>query len=129
MAMGMKNPRTVLLEAYAEMDRMMRVTAALAFAVLAAHWALIMAFVTPRVGTLRFLRLHYSASQGVDWVGAWYAIFTFPAVGLMAFIGNVALAAALARGSRPLGKMVLVATVLIEAVLAAAGVIAVLLNG
>lgn len=129
MAIRMRNPRAAVATAYADMDRAMRVSAALAFAVLAAHWALVMAFVVPRIGTLRFLRLHYTASQGVDWVGEWYAIFTFPAIGLLAFFGNLAFATTLAKGNRQMGRMVLVATVLIELVLAAGGVIAVLLNG
>lgn len=125
----LKKPRAIAAVADAGLDRAMRLTAAAAFAVLLVHWAFIVAFVVPRLGELRFLRLHYSASQGIDWIDDWRAIFTFPAVGLGAFVCNVAFAVALARRERELGRLLLGATVIVEAVLAVGGVIAVLLNG
>ncbi|MEY4744759.1 MAG: hypothetical protein RL272_704 [Candidatus Parcubacteria bacterium] len=129
MLIRMRNPMEIVVSSYAGMDRVMRASAAAAFAVLAVHWALIVAFLIPRLGTLRFLRLHYTASQGIDWVDDWRAIFTFPAVGLAALACNYAFAAALARNRRPLGRMILIGTVLVEAIVAVGGVIAVLLNG
>ena len=129
MAIRIGNPRSVLVAASAEMDRPMRAAAVTAFAVLVAHWLFILAFVVPRLGGLSFLRLHYTATHGIDWVAKWQAIFTFPGVGLAAFFVNVAIAAALARSNRSLGRIVLGAAVLIEILLAAGGVLAVLLNG
>lgn len=129
MAIRIGNPRPVLVAASAEMDRPMRVAAVLAFAVLTAHWLFILAFVVPRLGGLSFLRLHYTAAHGIDWVAGWQAIFTFPGIGLAAFFVNLALAAALAKTNKSLGLIVLGAAVLIEIFLAAGGVLAVLLNG
>jgi hypothetical protein len=129
MAIRIGNPRSVLAAASAELDRPMRIAAAAAFAVLLAHWLFILAFVVPRLGGLGFLRLHYTAAHGIDWVAGWQAIFTFPGIGLAAFFVNVALAAALAKNHRALGRIVLGAAVLVEVLLAAGGVLAVLLNG
>lgn len=129
MAIRIGNPRSLLVAVSAEMDRPMRVAAMTAFAVLAAHWLFILAFVVPRLGGLRFLRLHYTAAHGIDWVAEWQAIFTFPGIGLAAFFVNVAIATALARNNRSLGRIVLGTAVLVEVLLAAGGVLAVLLNG
>lgn len=125
----LKKPRAFAAAADAGLDRPMRLTAAAAFAVLMVHWAFIVAFVIPRLGELRFLRLHYSAAQGVDWIGDWRAIFTFPAIGLAAFFCNVVFASALGRRDRALGRMLMGGTVVVEVLLAVGGVIAVLLNG
>lgn len=129
MMFRMRNPREFVVTAYAGMDRVMRVAAVAAFGVLLAHWVLIVAFLLPRIGSLSFLRLHYTASQGIDWVDDWRAIFVFPAFGLVAFVCDFAFAAALARTRRQLGRMIIVGTVLVEIVVAVGGVIAVLLNG
>ena len=125
----MRNPMELVASAYAGMDRVMRAAVVAAFGILAVHWALIIAFLVPRLGTLRFLRLHYTASQGIDWVDDWRAIFIFPAFGLAALICDFAFAAALSRTRRQLGRMILIGAVLVEIVVAAGGVIAVLLNG
>jgi hypothetical protein len=109
-------------------DRPGRALAAAAFGVLAVHWAFILSFVVPRLGTLGFLRLHYSASLGVDWVGEWWKIFSFPAFGLAVFFANVALASTLGRANRMQAALVLGGTLVVEAFLAVAGVIATLLN-
>lgn len=129
MAIRIGNPRSLLVAVSSEMDRPMRVAAVTAFAVLAAHWLFILAFVVPRLGGLSFLRLHYTAAHGIDWVAEWQAIFAFPGIGLAAFFVNVAIAAALARNNRSLGRIVLGTAVLVEVLLAAGGVLAVLLNG
>ena len=107
----------------------MRIAAAGAFTVLMVHWAFIVAFIVPRLGSLRFLRLHYSAAQGIDWIDDWHAIFTFPALGLAAFFCNVAFAVVLAKRDPLLGRMLMAATVVVELMLAVGGIIAVLLNG
>lgn len=125
----MRNPRELVVSAYAGMDRVMRAATVAAFGVLLAHWVLIVAFLLPRLGTLQFLRLHYTASQGIDWVDDWRSIFIFPAFGLVALVCDFAFAAALARTRRQLGRMIAVGTVLVEVVVAVGGVIAVLLNG
>lgn len=124
-----RKPRALVAAADAGLDRAMRLTAAAAFAVLMVHWAFIVAFLVPRLGELRFLRLHYSAAQGIDWIGDWRAIFTFPGLGLAAFICNLGFSSALGRRDPVLGRMLMGATVVVEILLAVGGVIAVLLNG
>ncbi|HTM68972.1 MAG TPA: hypothetical protein VL426_06780 [Candidatus Binatia bacterium] len=124
-----KNPRALASAVNASLDKATRITAAAAFSVLMVHWAFIVAFVMPRLGELQFLRLHYSAAQGIDWVDDWRAIFLFPAVGLAAFACNVAFAVLLARRDRALGRLLMGATVVVELLVAVGGVIAVLLNG
>ncbi len=111
------------------MDVFMRAATVAAFAPLAIQWAAILAFVVPRLGTLHFLRLHYTAAQGIDWVDVWYAIFLFPIIGLAVFAVNLALALWLGKRNRLLGRVVISATVFIEGILAVSGIIAVLLNG
>jgi hypothetical protein len=129
MAIRIGNPRPLLVAASAEMDRPMRVAAVLSFVVLVAHWLFILAFVVPRLGSLSFLRLHYTAAHGIDWVASWEAIFTFPGIGLVVFFVDLAIAAALARTNPSLGRIVLGAAVLVQVILAVGGVLAVLLNG
>ncbi len=129
MMLRMRNPREIVVSAYMGMDRVMRAATAAAFGILLVHWVFIFAFLLPRLGTLRFLRLHYTASQGIDWVDDWRSIFIFPAFGLAAFVCDFAFAAALARTRRQLGRMIVVGTVLVEIVVAVGGIIAVLLNG
>lgn len=111
------------------LDRTTRAIAVGAFSLLAVHWLLLLSFVVPRLGRLDFLRLHYTASHGIDWVGDWRQIFVFPAIGLGAFFCNLWFAGALGRRERTLSRMLMAATLLIEAALAAGGVAAILLNG
>jgi hypothetical protein len=111
------------------MDLFMRAAIVIAFVPLVLQWTAILAFLVPRLGTLHFLRLHYTAAQGVDWVDVWYAIFLFPMLGLATFAVNLAIAMRLGRRNRSLGHVVMVATAFIEAMLAVSGIIAVLLNG
>ncbi len=125
----MKNARTLIAPFGFLRDRTARVVAVAAFAVLGAHWLFVLAFVIPRLGTLHFLRLHYAATSGVDWVDVWWYIFVFPVFGAAAFFANLAIAAALAKKHRVLGIAVLAATAGIEIALAAAGGVAILLNG
>jgi hypothetical protein len=113
----------------AGLDRASRILVAAASAILVLHWALVIAFVVPRLGTLTFLRLHYSAAQGVDWLGDWRALFVFPGIGAAALLVNVPLAASLGRTRRGLCRLVLTGTLVIEAFLAVGGTLAVLLNG
>ncbi len=106
-------------------------TALLAFSlsVLVAHWVAIFAFVIPRLGTLEFLRLHYTAAIGVDWIGAWWMIFSFPVFGLLVYFVNLYFAGVLAKQHRSLAVVAHVSTALIETTLAFGGIAAVLLNG
>jgi hypothetical protein len=105
-----------------------RLWAAVGFAVLLLHWAFVLAFVAPRLGQLDFLKLHYTAQYGVDWIAAWQHIFVFPLFGLGAFFLNAWLAIRLYPRYRVFAEFVLQVTVLLEVTLAAAGVIAALLN-
>lgn len=105
-------------------------TALLTFSlsVLVAHWLAIFAFVIPRLGTLGFLRLHYTAAIGVDWIGSWWMVFSFPVFGLLVFFVNLSLENVLTRQHRSLAIVVHVSTALTEIALAFGGIAAVLLN-
>lgn len=123
------NPFRKNVSAGSRMDGATRALAAVAFVPLLIQWAFIVGFVVPRLGSLHFLRMHYDARGGVDWVDVWYAIFLYPAIGLAAFAVNLALAIHLAKRDQRLSRALLVATAFIEVLLAAGGVIVVLLNG
>lgn len=99
-----------------------------AVAVLALHWAVVVGFLAARAGTLGFLRLHYTAALGVDWVGEWWYLFVFPALGCASLLVNAWFSGVLARRHPPLGLLVLGTTVVIELLLAAGAFLAVLLN-
>lgn len=109
-------------------QRAARIAAWFSLAVLALHWALIVQFVAVRAGALSFLRLHYTAALGVDWVGSWWLIFTFPLFGLATFVVNLRLAGSLSRVRPAFGTIMMVATALLQLLFAAAGSIAILLN-
>jgi hypothetical protein len=91
--------------------------------------ATVLAFVLPRWGQLRFLRLHYTVALGIDWVADWRWLFAFPAVALAILPLNGWLAGRLAARQRRLGLMMLAATGLIEAFVLAGAALAVSLNG
>lgn len=97
--------------------------------VLVAHWIVVFAFVVPRLGTLEFLRLHYTATIGVDWIGAWWMIFSFPVFGLFVYFVNIYFANLLTKQHRSLAIVVHASTALTEMALAFGGIAAVLLNG
>ena len=128
MLIGLHNPLRKS-PAVVRADPFMRVAVFVAFVPLILQCAAIFAFVVPRLDVLHFLRLRYTAAQGVDWVDVWYAIFFFPVLGLAIFLVNVAVALRLGRHNRSLGHIVVLATAFIEAMLAISGIIAVLLNG
>lgn len=110
-------------------ERVGRAFFASALLVLALHWMLIIRFVAVRAGDLRFLRLHYTAALGVDWVDRWWYVFSFPLFGLASFLVNLWLAVLLAERRPALGVLMLSATAALEILLAAGGIIAILLNG
>lgn len=97
-------------------------------AALLAQLALVFSFIVPRLGTLRFLRLHYTSAFGVDWVGAWWNMFVFPAAGFAIFFANGAAASLASRRHPLLGSMLAFVTAFVELSLAAGGGLAVLLN-
>lgn len=99
--------------------------AALAMANLAA----VLAFVLPRWGQLRFLRLHYTVALGVDWVTDWRWLFAYPAAALAILPVNGWLAGRLTGRQRRLGLMMLAVTMLIEAFVLAGAGLAISLNG
>ncbi len=106
-------------------------TALLVFSlsVLIAHWVVVFAFVIPRLGTLDFLRLHYTATIGVDWIGSWWLIFSFPVFGFFVYFANLYFANLLTKQHRALAIVVHASTALTESALAFGGIAAVLLNG
>lgn len=110
-------------------SRTVEVMAAVAVGVLVVHWMFVMGFVLSRIGSLRFLRLHYTAALGVDWVDAWWMIFMFPLFGLAAFFVNALLSGALSFKYRSSAIVIMSMTVFMEVLAAMGGVMALLLNG
>jgi len=101
---------------------------ALASFALLADWLLTLWFVVPRYGQLGFLRLHYTASLGVDWVAEWWKLFIYPACGTLAFFVNGRFAGLLSKKHRMFGLLVLGATAVVEVLIAAGTAVAVMLN-
>ena len=101
---------------------------ALAGTALAANWLAVLIFVVPRLGRLSFLRLHYTAMLGVDWEAEWWKLFIYPGTGLAVLLVNGFFAGILATKHRMLGLVTLGATVVVELLLAAGGIIAVQIN-
>lgn len=100
-----------------------------AAAVLVVHMAAVFFYVVPRVGRLQFLRLHYTVSLGIDWIAPWWQLFVFPGLGLAVFMTNGAAASAVTGRLPPLARFLQLLTLALEVGLAAAGIIAILLNG
>lgn len=109
-------------------SRASRVSFRLSLAILALHWLLVLRFVAVRADSLDFLRLHYGVAFGIDWYDRWWFVFTFPLLGLFFLAVNVWLAIWLARLRPSFSAYVHGTTVLLQTALAAAGVIALLLN-
>ncbi len=110
-------------------SRSVEYMAAVAMGVLLVHWLLVVWFVLTRLGSLKFLRIHYTASLGVDWIDAWWKIFIFPAFGLAVFFVNALLAGLLTAKYRSFSPVMMSITVFMEVVAAIGGVTALLLNG
>lgn len=111
------------------LDRPMKWAFSVSLLALMAHWGIVAAFVIPRLGNLGFLRLHYTARQGIDWVDIWYVILVFPTVATLTLIINAIIAARFAIRNKSLGRLLLVITALIEILMTVGGVLVVLLNG
>ena len=109
-------------------DKPSRVVAIVAAAVLLLNWAAIVAFLIPRAGSLRFLRLHYTAALGVDWVAEWWKVFAFPLLGVAVFFVNGVFSGILSKKHPMLGLVILFSTAAIEMILAGGGIMAILLN-
>lgn len=101
---------------------------ALACLALVAQWAVIVFFLVPRLGSLEFLRLHYTADFGVDWIAEWWKIFVYPVLGAVVLLLNVPAAHAVGRTHGVMSHGVLFLTLVIETALAAGGIMAVMLN-
>ena len=110
-------------------DRVSKIAAIVGLVVLAAHWGLVFAFIVPRLGTLGFVRLHHTATLGVDWIGEWWKLFVFPIAGCAAFFVNALLSGILTRRTVRAAPVIHVTTACLQVLLATAGVIALLLNG
>jgi len=109
--------------------RKAELAAVLSLVILLMHWSFLLWFSISRLGTLDFLRLHYTAALGVDWIDVWWKLFVFPGFGLATFSVNAILSGRLARSHRLLGLIIMWTTVFLEVVFAVGGVMAVLLNG
>lgn len=101
----------------------------LAAVALAANWLAVVIFLASRpAGLPDFLRLHYTAALGVDWVAEWWKIFIYPGVGLAVFFINGFFSGILAKRHRMLGLLILGTTAVMEVLLTVAGFLAVMLN-
>lgn len=109
-------------------DRTIFFCTIIAGVVLLAHIGAMAAFLVPRLGRLDFLRLHYTASLGIDWVGEWWNIVVYPAVGLVIFFLNGYVTGRLALQHRLLGLVMVVMTLALECAVGAAGLLAIALN-
>ncbi|OGL74016.1 hypothetical protein A3C96_00660 [Candidatus Uhrbacteria bacterium RIFCSPHIGHO2_02_FULL_60_10] len=94
----------------------------------ALHAVLVGGFVLVRLRGLNFVRLHYTATLGVDWVDAWWNALLFPCLGLAFMFVNGFFSGLLARRHRQYGVTIAFLTLIIESVLASGGVMAILLN-
>ncbi len=110
-------------------NRTIEVMAVLAMAVLLVHWLLLLWFVLSRIGQLNFLRLHYTAALGVDWIDVWWKIFIFPGFGLVVFFVNGLIAGALSKSHRMFGSVLYGITIFLQLLFLIGGVMAALLNG
>ncbi|MEA3249209.1 MAG: hypothetical protein U9Q03_02530 [Patescibacteria group bacterium] len=110
-------------------DRTMEIMAGVAMAVLIVHWMLVMWFIVSRLGSLDFLRLHYTAALGVDWIAVWWMVLIFPGFGLLLFFVNAAFAGLLSKQYRLFSPVIMSITVFLEVVVAIGGIMALLLNG
>jgi len=97
-------------------------------AVLAANWLGIVIFLVSRSVNSGFLRLHYTAALGVDWVDVWWKIFIFPGFGLAVFFINGFFSGILTKKHRMLGLLMLGATDAVEIMLAIGAGLAIMLN-
>ncbi len=96
--------------------------------VLGVHWLAVIAFLVPRLGRLDFLIIHYTVAYGADWHAPWYYIFLFPVLGMAMLYVNWKMAGRLAMRRRVFAELIVQITFMIQLGLAAAGVIAILLN-
>jgi hypothetical protein len=124
----MGDARAFVKESFGLNDRSSRIAAVVAASALVLNWAAVITFLVPRAGRLKFLKLHYTAALGVDWVGEWWKLFVFPVLGCAIFFVNGAFSGILARKHRLLGLSILFSTAVIEILLAGGGVTAILLN-
>ncbi|MBU0625833.1 hypothetical protein KKF05_05895 [Patescibacteria group bacterium] len=102
---------------------------AVAMSILLTHWLLIMWFIVSRLGSLEFLRLHYTAALGIDWIDVWWKIFVFPGAGLAVIVINGLLSGALVKSYQYLGLLLMSLTILLQIFFMIGGVMAMLLNG
>ena len=115
-------------KAFGITDNWSAAAASFSFGVLLSHLVLVLSFVIPRWGQLEFLRLHYTAALGVDWIGPWWQISVFPAFGLLVFLVNGLLAGWLASRRPPMTAFILGSTAVLQVILVGGGFLAVLLN-
>ena len=72
--------------------------------------------------------LHYNIHYGVDWTGAWWQIFVYPAAGAFLCVLNTAIALFLVKREPMLARVVLISTVILTAFLLCSTVFVVLMN-
>ena len=121
--------RGTLEQLFGIYSRKAEILATTAMSVLLVHWLLVLWFTVARLGSLGFLRLHYTAALGVDWIDSWWKIFMFPGFGLAVFLVNGLLAGALSKSHRQFGPLLMGVTIFLQVIFAMGGVMAILLNG
>lgn len=90
--------------------------------------ALISWRIVPMIYGQTAVPLHFNTHFGVDTVGAWWRIYTVPAVALILLVGNMFLANYFFHRERVLAYMAVGATLILETVLFGAMIFIVLLN-
>ena len=113
---------------YGLYDRSIFICLAIALFFLLVHISLMVAFLLPRWGRLDFLRLHYTASLGIDWIGEWWNLLWYPGFGVGIFFINGYFSGRLALHHRLLGLVIAILTMLLECMVMVAGIMAILLN-
>lgn len=96
--------------------------------VLLLHVAVVLIFIVQRWNTLDFLRLHYTVDLGVDWIDQWWRIFLFPGLAFFTFLVNSTLIVLLKQKHVAYARMMSIATLMLELILFASAIFALLLN-
>lgn len=82
----------------------------------------------PEIYGKQVIPLHYNIHYGVDWTGAWWQIFVYPATGAALCLVNTGVALFLVKREPMLARVVLVSTVLLTGFLFLSTIFVVLMN-
>ncbi len=82
----------------------------------------------PEIYGKEVIPLHYNIHYGVDWTGAWWQIFGYPAAGALLCVVNTVVLLMLVKREPMLARVVLVSTVVLTGFLFLSTVFVVLMN-